>query len=585
MPSYQAMTIKRMMHRINEGNVYLPALQRKFVWSSQQIEKLFDSILRDYPIGTFLFWEVADAKRNDYVFYKFIQEYNELNNWKNELAPTPILPEQILGVLDGQQRLNSMFVALQGSYAFRKKHARKGNPDSYPKRHFYLNVFHAKAESDEDESQYEFRFLTGTEAKECSANHCWVKVKELMECEEADDVLDLWDSYADSLSEEIEVEKDKLKGARNVLNRLWNRLTNEEVINYYPVENQNLDEILDIFVRVNSAGKTLTKTDLLFSTIVAHWEDGRSQIEDFLEKLNSKGDGFSFDNDFMMKTCLVLTERPSKLRVQSFCQKNVQKIIASWEDITKALESTVDLLVGWGVCGETLTATNAAIPLAYASLKGCDFSKSNADLRLFLIKSLLAGIYGAHGDQLLSDLRAYFSKNLATNSRFSLSDFETNGKLPPGKSIRISNEQLDELMRSEKGPKTFMLLSLIYPNMRFSQIKFHQDHIHPFSSFRKANLMKCGVPENDIENFQELRNCLSNLQLLEGSENQSKSDSSLVDWVDKQFSTPEEKRTFLKENLISEDVSLELRDFKTFFESREKTLKEKITKFLGVRSQ
>jgi len=518
------------MHRINEGNVYLPALQRKFVWSSQQIEKLFDSILRDYPIGTFLFWEVADAKRNDYVFYKFIQEYNELHNWKNELAPTPILPEQILGVLDGQQRLNSMFVALQGSYAFRKKHARKGNPDSYPKRHFYLNVFHAKAESDEDESQYEFRFLTGTEAKECSANHCWVKVKKLMECEEADDVLDLWDSYADSLSEEIEVEKDKLKGARNVLNRLWNRLTNEEVINYYPVENQNLDEILDIFVRVNSAGKTLTKTDLLFSTIVAHWEDGRSQIEDFLEKLNSKGDGFSFDNDFMMKTCLVLTERPSKLRVQSFGQKNVQKIIASWEDITKALESTVDLLVGWGVCGETLTATNAAIPLAYASLKGCDFSKSNADLRLFLIKSLLAGIYGAHGDQLLSDLRAY-------------------------------------------------------PNMRFSQIKFHQDHIHPFSSFRKANLMKCGVPENDIENFQELRNCLSNLQLLEGSENQSKSDSSLVDWVDKQFSTPEEKRTFLKENLISEDVSLELRDFKTFFESREKTLKEKITKFLGVRSQ
>ena len=83
------------------------------------------------------------------------------------------------------------------------------------------------------------------------------------------------------------------------LGRLWERLTTIPIINYFPIKNQELDEVLDIFVRVNSAGTTLSKTDLLFSTIVAQWEGGREAIEEFLQKINEKGNGFRFDTDFI----------------------------------------------------------------------------------------------------------------------------------------------------------------------------------------------------------------------------------------------------------------------------------------------
>jgi len=134
---YQHWTIKEAMARIGAKKLYLPAIQRKFVWEGPQVEKLFDSIMRDYSIGTFLFWMVEEAKHNDYSFYEFIRDYHARNNWKNPLAAKPHLPSELVGVLDGQQRLNSMYVALQGSYAF--KRPRVGNE---PQRLSRAAVFH-----------------------------------------------------------------------------------------------------------------------------------------------------------------------------------------------------------------------------------------------------------------------------------------------------------------------------------------------------------------------------------------------------------------------------------------------------------
>ncbi|MGO1041101.1 DUF262 domain-containing protein [Clostridioides difficile] len=53
--SYKVYTIREVIDRIRSNKIYLPAIQRKFVWKSEQIERLFDSIMRGYPIGTFLF--------------------------------------------------------------------------------------------------------------------------------------------------------------------------------------------------------------------------------------------------------------------------------------------------------------------------------------------------------------------------------------------------------------------------------------------------------------------------------------------------------------------------------------------------
>jgi len=72
--SYFEQSIKDVLVEIEDGKLFLPAIQRKFVWSEEQITKLFDSLMRGYPIGTFLFWQIDKEKdnTNGYVFYDFI---------------------------------------------------------------------------------------------------------------------------------------------------------------------------------------------------------------------------------------------------------------------------------------------------------------------------------------------------------------------------------------------------------------------------------------------------------------------------------------------------------------------------------
>jgi hypothetical protein len=360
---YKSLTIREVLKKIQRGSLYLPAIQRKFVWGHKQVELLFDSIMRDYPIGTFLLWFVEKERFGDYAFYQFIKDYHERDNWKNRLADHTHLGDELIGVLDGQQRLNSMYVALQGTYAYKRPRMWRTSPGAYPIRRFYLNVFKPEIEEEDDDFVYEFRFRTEKQAGRVDPDHCWYPVGNLLRCQDLSDITDEWDAFSAGLPEALASDPDLSRRGRNHLARLWQRLTQSRLINYFPVHSQDLDDILDIFVRVNSAGKPLSRTDLLFSTIVAHWEEGRDKIELFLEGINERGNGFRFGTDFMMRAALVLAGCPTRLRVASFKRENVERIVDSWESIEKSIEAAVDLLVKWGFQGATLTASNGSAPL------------------------------------------------------------------------------------------------------------------------------------------------------------------------------------------------------------------------------
>jgi uncharacterized protein with ParB-like and HNH nuclease domain len=85
----------------------------------------------------------------------------------------------------------------------------------------------------------------------------------------------------------------------NNLSLLHTRLTNDEIINYFEVETDSIDSVLDIFVRVNSGGTVLSKSDLLFSTIVSHWDKARDEIDKLLSEINKIGEGYRFSNDLL----------------------------------------------------------------------------------------------------------------------------------------------------------------------------------------------------------------------------------------------------------------------------------------------
>ena len=160
--AYQtALTIESVIKDIDSKKYLLPSIQREFVWSTGQIEKLFDSLMRDYPINAFLFWKVPREKVSEFKFYEFLRDYHQKDNKHNPKANTNGT-EDIIAILDGQQRMTSLYIALKGTYAYKMSYKRWDNPAAYPKRKLYLNLL---AASDDADMFYDFLFLTEEEAK------------------------------------------------------------------------------------------------------------------------------------------------------------------------------------------------------------------------------------------------------------------------------------------------------------------------------------------------------------------------------------------------------------------------------------
>ena len=122
-----SITIYEALEHIKDGKYVMPAFQRQYVWSMEQIEKLWDSILLDYPIATFLFWHVDDDNVSwDTYFCNFLSEVTfdsrkqadsvnyELSNIDVKMTDT--------AVLDGQQRL--MLTQMRQRYSLQQRHLR-----------------------------------------------------------------------------------------------------------------------------------------------------------------------------------------------------------------------------------------------------------------------------------------------------------------------------------------------------------------------------------------------------------------------------------------------------------------------------
>jgi uncharacterized protein with ParB-like and HNH nuclease domain len=97
----EPISIKQAIDCVHKKKYLLPAIQREFVWDTYQIERLFDSIMRDYPISSFLFWEVENSNINKYQFYEFVREYHERDSRHNPKANIDG-ESGITAILDGQ---------------------------------------------------------------------------------------------------------------------------------------------------------------------------------------------------------------------------------------------------------------------------------------------------------------------------------------------------------------------------------------------------------------------------------------------------------------------------------------------------
>ncbi|EGO9396621.1 TPA: DUF262 domain-containing protein, partial [Enterococcus faecalis] len=532
-----------------------PALQREFVWKPEQIERLFDSIMKGYPIGSFLFWNVQNENINKYEFYNILKEYHQRDarhNTKINISHK----DSVTAILDGQQRITSIYIALKGTYSYKIKGAWKNNDNAYPSRQLYLNIVSPNLDTNKD-VQFDFRFLTNEEAEDFTEDTLWYPVSDILQFE-VGEMFTVIARYQELYRKNFPNESvEKTSYIMNSLGTL-HQMMEKDILAYYEENSQEIDKVLDIFIRMNSGGTTLTYSDLLLSLATAKWQNlnAREEIYSLVDELNMIGNGFNFNKDNILKAALVLTDKKNiKFRASNFDKQTTNLIETNWEKTKKAISLAVNLLSNFGFNGDTLIANSVIIPVVYYLYKiDCPNNYLEADrylndrnkIKYFVQISLLKRIFGGTPDSILLKMR----ENMQDLSEgFPLSKLlkvrDTN------KSLILTDEDIDYLLDTKIGKYSFTLLSVIFPAIDLKN-KFHQDHIFPSSKYKnKKNLREIGYSEEEITFIVEHIDTIVNLQLLEGIPNTEKNNKYFDDWVLKRYNSNEELDYYLNRNLLN----------------------------------
>lgn len=566
-------TIGEAVIAIQRRDYLLPTIQREFVWTAEKSEDLFDSLLRGYPVGSFLFWKVSQENSQKYRFYEFMQSYDAYDNMR--LKPYNIaVPKTLTVVLDGQQRLTSFTIGLLGYRADRVKHKHAHNPNSYPQRRLYLNLAGPLPESEGVDRQYDFRFMTEKEVQEAEQGVYWFPVSRVLEFRDGADV-DTGKLMEFSVSEQLN------KWGAGTLARLCNSVLKSPVVHYFQEDEQVLNRVLNIFVRLNSGGQPLSYSDLLLSIASAQWlkRDAREAIFGLVDDLNEIKD-FEFDKDFVLKSALVLTDLPEiGFSVDNFDSKNTAAIEKGWDtNVREPLVLAAEMAAALGYYGKTLTSANVLIPVAYYLRKikcPSDFvthpkhAENRRRIRRWLINGLLKSVFSAKTDTVLAAVRAAIAAS--HDPLFPLGEIEK-ALLAHGVSLKFGEEELEMLLTTEYGKRdSFSVLAAMYPALN-TQFTFHQDHVYPKSKFRKPALRAAGLTEDEIEWAQAHVNQIANLQLLEGVVNQVKLDSLFDDWIAPTRADPGAWAQYRAQHAIPDLPDFRFPRFKEFFEARQRTM-------------
>ena len=566
-------TIKEACDNMQQTRYILPDIQREFVWSANKIERLFDSLMRGYPIGSFLFWKLDGKAKTNFRFYDFIRDYHAKDRKHNPIASTKETDNDLTAILDGQQRLTALYIGLRGSYAYKKKFLAENHPKAYPQRFLYLDIVNTiekeSAEEDKGDFLYNFKFLEETEGKDKRL----FKVGEVLNFEKLSDV----SNY---------LRKIKLEES-TILENFFDIITKGKIINFYEDIHSDIDQVLDIFVRTNMGGEPLSKSDLLLSTVTARWKDdvagksARDQVTEFVDEINKVREGFNFTKDFVLKSCLMLTDLNVEFLAKNLTKNNIDYISDSWEKIKESMKATVDLIAGdFGYDGKELTSINVVIPVAYYFMKRNNSNaltiESKQAIKKWIIISLVKGLFGGSGDTILTKARKIIDDAIKKNPNvFPWHDLKK-GFTGRSRTLSVSDEDIEHILDNKR--MVFSTLALLYPDFDLTQ-HFQVDHVFPKDFFRPSNL-NVKIKEEYHKKYTDQKDRVANLQFLSASENMKKSNMEPLKWLQKICKSDENKIKEWKEKNYVGDLSLGIGNFESFYSERRKKIKEKLMEIL-----
>ncbi len=555
----QKQTIRKIVTFLNnedeEGGFWLPNIQRPFVWTEDQICRLFDSILREYPISTLLIWKTTSQLRRR----KFI------DNWKatlaSHLSDFYVMPNEKRKclVLDGQQRLQSLYIGLAGSYEGKE---------------LYFDILSGEVAAPDD-VKYKFAFLPADRAV-----FPWLKFKELVFTSKKNH------QVANELEKLLgrpftDAERDKVDGHLNLIDRTFKM---DEAISYQEldsIDNPELygeDDVVEIFIRANSGGTRLGKSDLLFSLLASTWDEANDEMEQILEDLNRHG--FAFQRDFVLKTCLTLLDMGARYEVDKFRKPGVRdNIEKNWQAIGNSIRDVLDFVRGktFIKCDKAIPSYLALIPLIYTRYHFPEAWNAACDVDTYLLRSLLTGAFSGTPDQLIDDCVTKIKEVKVFDAKELFGVMRTRGR-----SLELTPDRFWAMGYSSD--TVHLLFNLWYREFNYTpayESNLPQvDHIFPQSLLRKEKKQNPETGKRNLLRYPAAqRDQLANCMLLTEKENGAggKSDTPPSKWF------ADKPKAYLEMHLIPHDPALwELERFEDFIAARKELILAKFADLLST---
>ena len=222
------LTVGHLINKIETGELGLPELQRPFVWKDTKVRDLFDSMMRGYPIGYLMLWECPDTDKNRTIG-------TGTHSYES--------PKEV--IIDGQQRLTSLFAVMKGRKVLNSK------------------------------------FEVGTSATKKDPE--WVY--DISQLYLAPSSRKFTNNFIDSLQAAREAKGETLSDEeQDIIDENFTAVENlaKFTMPVFDIDaNGDEEDVAEIFVRVNSGGVELKQNDFILTLLSLYWDEGRRQIEQF----------------------------------------------------------------------------------------------------------------------------------------------------------------------------------------------------------------------------------------------------------------------------------------------------------------
>lgn len=549
-------SIMKLVRSLNDreanGGFWLPNIQRPFVWKEEQIERLFDSIMREYPISTLLVWRTRDSIKHR----KFIDNYRATQRLSDYFVPDNERVKNL--VLDGQQRSQSLFIGLRGSYEGRELHfdILSGDPVA------------------PDDIRFRFKFMAQPQWP-------WVKLKDLvhdLERERPNKVFSKLEAKApETLSEG---QRERL---RDNLDLVWREFAHDENISYQELDGVDsdayqVDDVVEIFIRANSGGTRLGKSDLMFSLVSQSWSEADESLEELLQTLNQSG--YGFERDFVLKSSLVMLGHGAKYDVAKFRNPDIrEEFVGKWPQLSDAIRGVRDFLHGKTFLrsDKAVPSYLSLIPLIYFRYRFPEQWASAGGREDYVLRTMLTGAFSGTPDNLIDRC----VKAIQERGAF---DAEEMFQI-----IRDDGRSLEVTHNTILGTRYGKALSHLVFNLWYRDFDYEpalednlpqQDHIFPQSALKEEKHFNEKTSRWGRKYDKNTRDQIANLALLTAKENgfTGKSGQLPEHWLPEQVAKDPQ---FLERHLIPMDPELwKLDNYPKFIEARRKLILEKFKPYL-----